>query len=331
MGWNTGFERIKQERKDLGFFKIFQSADLSSESMRAFPYNFMSRIPEKDLSYKMVIRAQWGKSWDVEVSKNTRYYYIEKPGWDQFVSDNALGRNEFVTFIHKGKMIFNVYIYEQNCMEILIPRILMPMDCSGGIKREEEECSYKDVKKEYEETDESPERVEIKIRKKISEESKTSKKKKTSKRVKNGMERGGSSRGVELKARQKKAEAYNTSKKMKKKIKRNKKMTGAPEFKITIRNSYLKFLAIPKHFVDDHLPQKSKFFTIHHPDGLKSWKVLCLVREIRTIFSGGYSKLAREYPLLVGDKCTFKLIEPYAFILDISKKTREEITHCMID
>ncbi|XP_023641319.1 B3 domain-containing protein At3g17010 [Capsella rubella] len=300
MGWNTGFERIKQERKDLGFFKIFQSADLSSESMRAFPYNFMSRIPEKDLSYKMVIRAQWGKSWDVEVSKNTRYYYIEKPGWDQFVSDNALGRNEFVTFIHKGKMIFNVYIYEQNCMEILIPRILMPMDCSGGIKREEEECSYKDVKKEYEETDESPERVEIKIRKKISEESKTSKKKKTSKR-------------------------------MKKKIKRNKKMTGAPEFKITIRNSYLKFLAIPKHFVDDHLPQKSKFFTIHHPDGLKSWKVLCLVREIRTIFSGGYSKLAREYPLLVGDKCTFKLIEPYAFILDISKKTREEITHCMID
>lgn len=93
----------------------------------------MSRISEKDFSYKMVIRAQWGKSWDVIVSKNTRFYYIEKRGWDRFVSDNALGRNEFVTFILKGKMIFNVYIYEQNCREILIPRILLSMGSSSKL------------------------------------------------------------------------------------------------------------------------------------------------------------------------------------------------------
>ncbi|XP_010504892.1 PREDICTED: B3 domain-containing protein At3g17010-like [Camelina sativa] len=331
MGWNTGFDRIKEERKNLGFFKIFQSADLSSEHMRAFPYNFMSKISKKDFSYKMVIRAQWGKSWNVEVSKNTRYYYIEKRGWDQFVSDNSLGRNEFITFIHKGKMIFNVHIYEQNCMEILIPRNLLSMGSSSGIKREEGDCSYKDVKKEDEEIDESPGRVEIKIRKKKTEETKTSKKKMLNKKVKNGMERGESSRGVELKGMKKKAEASISSKKNRKsKSKINKKVIdGVPEFEITIKKSYLKFLAIPKQFVDDHLPQKSKMFTIRHPNG-KSWKVLCLVREIRTIFSGGYSKLAREFPISVGDKCTFKLIDTFEFVLDIPKKTREEIPF-MID
>ena len=33
MGWNRGFGRVKDERKNLSFFKIFQSADLFSESM----------------------------------------------------------------------------------------------------------------------------------------------------------------------------------------------------------------------------------------------------------------------------------------------------------
>lgn len=33
MGEKNGFDRIKEERKSLSFFKIFQSADLFSESM----------------------------------------------------------------------------------------------------------------------------------------------------------------------------------------------------------------------------------------------------------------------------------------------------------
>lgn len=111
---------------------------------------------------------------------------------------------------------------------------------TGGIKREEGECSYKDVKKEDEETDETPGRVEIKIRQKKTEETKTFKKKMKRKKVKNGMERGESSRGVELKVMKKKAEVSYSSKKMK--IKSNKVGNGVPEFKITIRKSYLKFL-----------------------------------------------------------------------------------------
>ncbi|EFH54000.1 predicted protein [Arabidopsis lyrata subsp. lyrata] len=74
---------------------------------------------------------------------------------------------------------------------------------------------------------------------------------------------------------------------------------------------------------DEHTSIQTK------PDG--SWKVLCLVRENQTTFSGGYSKLAREYPLMVGDKCTFKLIKPLEFVLLTSKKTREDIDHYMID
>ncbi|XP_020889192.1 B3 domain-containing protein At3g17010 isoform X1 [Arabidopsis lyrata subsp. lyrata] len=329
---NIGFDKIIEERKMLSFFKIFQSSDLSSECMRAFSYSFISRLSRKDFSYKMVIRAQWGKTWHLEISKNPRYYYIERRGWDQFVSDNALGENEFITFTHRGNMVFHVNIYEQNGVEMLTPRKFQTMDSSSGIKKEGE-SSFKDVKKE-EETDESAGRAEFVVRKRKTEESKSSKKKMERKKVKNGVETGESSRRSELKARKKKAEGYNTSKKKKKsksKSKSKEVLNGVPEFKITIRKSYLKFLAIPKHFVDDHIPNKSKFFTVRHPNGIGSWKVLCLVREIRTIFSGGYSKLAREYPLMVGDKCTFKLIKPFEFVLLTSKKTRDEIDHYMID
>ncbi|CAD5323311.1 unnamed protein product [Arabidopsis thaliana] len=284
----------------LSFFKIFQRADLSSDCMRALPYSFISKVSEKDFSYKMVIRAQWGKTWDVEVSKNPTYYYIETRGWDLFVSDNALGQNEFITFTHRGNMVFHVNIYEQNGLEMRKPRKFQTMGPSSGIKKEEGENSLIDVKKE-EESDESPGRAEFLVRKKKTEDSKSSKKKMTRNKVKK-----------------------------KSKSKSKQVLDGVPEFKITIRKSYLKFLAIPKHFVDDHIPNKSKIFTIRHPNG-GSWKVLCLVREIRTIFSGGYSKLAREFPLMVGDKCTFKLIKPFEFVLLTSKKNREKMDQCMID
>ncbi|ESQ48232.1 hypothetical protein EUTSA_v10022138mg [Eutrema salsugineum] len=318
MGRNRGFDRIKDERKDLSFFKIFQSADLSSECMRAIPYNFMKGLSNKDFSYKMVIRAQWGSSWEVEVSKNPRFYYIEKPGWNQFVSDLALGDNEFVTFTHKGKMCFNVNIYQQDGKELVMPPTMAP---SSGIKKEQGESSHADVKKEVE-TGESMGGEELKVRKKKSEESKTYKKMK-SKNVVNSVEIGESSRGVEHKVIKKNAEKAKTSKK--REITSCKVKNGVPEFTITIRKSYLKFLSIPKRFGEEHIPNESMIFTIHHSKGSGSWRVLCLVREARTVFSSGWSKLAREYPLLVGDKCTLKLIKPTELLL-ISKKARENIS-----
>lgn len=100
-------------------------------NQRAFSYSFISRLSRKDFSYKMVIRAQWGKTWHLEISKNPRYYYIERRGWDQFVSDNALGENEFITFTHRGNMVFHVNIYEQNGVEMLTPRKFQTMDSSS--------------------------------------------------------------------------------------------------------------------------------------------------------------------------------------------------------
>ncbi|RID71703.1 hypothetical protein BRARA_C03627 [Brassica rapa] len=297
MGWNRGFGRVKDERKNLSFFKIFQSADLFSESMRAMPYNFMKNISKEDFSYKMVIRAQWGSSWEVDISMNPRFYYMEKSGWNQFVTDNALGENEFVTFTHKGLMRFNVNIYGKNGKEIVTPRKPHTTTPFSGIKKEE------DVKKEDESMGGG---VEIEVEKK-----------------KRAVEIGESSRGAALK--KKKAEKPKLSKKKKKKIKRNKAKNGVPEFKITITNSYLKFLAIPKKFEEAYIPDESKVYMIHHSEGKGSWEVLCLVRETRTIFSSGWCRLAREYPLSVGDRCSFHLVKPDEFVLT-TKKAREEIT-----
>ncbi|CAH8337697.1 unnamed protein product [Eruca vesicaria subsp. sativa] len=306
MGWNRGFGRVKEERKNLSFFKIFQSADLSSESMRALPYTFMKNVSKEDFSYKMVIRAKWGSSWEVDISMNPRFYYMEKSGWNQFVSDNALGENEFVTFTHKGLMCFDVNIYGLSGKEIAVPRKPQTATPFSKIKKEEDESCHKDVKKE-DETGESMRGVEFEERKR-----------KKSKKV----EIGESSRGAALK--KKKAEKAKPSKK-KIKIKRRKVKNGVPEFKITIRNSYLKFLAIPKMFEDVYIPDESRRYMIHHSEGKGSWEVLCLVRNTRTIFSSGWSKLAREFPLSVGDRCTFHLVKPNEFVLT-SKKARDEIT-----
>ncbi|KAF8048532.1 hypothetical protein N665_2481s0003 [Sinapis alba] len=317
MGWNRGFGLVKQERKSLSFFKIFQSAHLSSECMRAIPYNFMKNVSKKDFHYKMVIRAQWGSSWKVDISMNPRFYYMEKSGWNQFVTDNALGENEFVTFTHMGLMCFIVNIYGKNGKEIVTPRKPQTTTPFSGIKKEEDESSYKYVKKE----DESMGGVELEVeKKKKAAESKTSKTtNKKSKKVVTSVEIG---RGAALK--NKEDEKHKPSKK-KKKIKRGKVKNGVPEFKITITNSYLKFLAIPKMFEDAYIPDESKVYMIHHSEGKGSWEVLCLVRQTRTIFSSGWSRLAREYPLSVGDRCTFHLVKPTEFVLT-SKKAREEIT-----
>ncbi|KAF3586652.1 hypothetical protein F2Q69_00031400 [Brassica cretica] len=270
----------------------------------------MQNLSKEDFSYKMVIRAERGSSWEVDISKNPRFYYMEKSGWNQFVSDTALGDNEFITFTHKGSMSFNVNIYGKNGKEIVAPRKPPTTTPLSGVKKEEGERSYKDVKKE-EETCESMEGVELE---------EATKKKKKSKKVLSYVEVGESSRG----SRKKKAEKLKTlKKKKKKKIKTVKK--GVPEFEITIRKSYLKFLLLPRVFEEEHIPGESMEYTIHHSEMRCSWNVLCLVRENRTVFSSGWSRLAREFPLKVGDRCTFKLIKPTEFVL-ITKKSRKETT-----
>ncbi|XP_013603574.1 PREDICTED: B3 domain-containing protein At3g17010-like [Brassica oleracea var. oleracea] len=122
IGSSSGLGQGEVDVKNLSFFKIFQGDDLSSESMRAFPYDFIRNVPQNDYSSNMVIRTQWGISWEVKVSMNPRFYYMEKRGWNQFVNDNALGDKELVTFTHTGLMCFNVKIYEENGKELVTPR-----------------------------------------------------------------------------------------------------------------------------------------------------------------------------------------------------------------
>ncbi|CAN7137642.1 unnamed protein product [Brassica rapa subsp. narinosa] len=187
---------------------------LSITAVRTFPFDLMKSLPKEDLSNKMVIIAKWGSSWEVDISKNPRFYYMEKSGWNQFVRDNALGKNEFVTFTHKGSMCFDVNIY------------------------------------------------------------------------------------------------------------------GKDEKEITIPNLFKK-----------HIPNEQTMFTIHSKgSGGGSWEVWCLVREAQATFSRGWSKLAREYPLEIGDKCTLQLIKPNhacgsatepnecVLTIDSNKAKEEEIT-----
>ncbi|CAN7019426.1 unnamed protein product, partial [Brassica oleracea var. botrytis] len=96
---------------------------LSITAVRTFPFDLMKSLPKGDLANKMVIIAKWGSSWEVDISKNPRFYYMEKSGWNQFVRDNALGKNEFVTFTHKGSMCFDVNIYGKDEKEITIPNL----------------------------------------------------------------------------------------------------------------------------------------------------------------------------------------------------------------
>lgn len=111
-------ERLKLCLKKLTFFLTFFTVCVQ----RAFPYDFIRNVPQNDYSSNMVIRTQWGISWEVKVSMNPRFYYMEKRGWNQFVNDNALGDKELVTFTHTGLMCFNVKIYEENGKELVTPR-----------------------------------------------------------------------------------------------------------------------------------------------------------------------------------------------------------------
>ncbi|KAG2256792.1 hypothetical protein Bca52824_076086 [Brassica carinata] len=270
IGSSSGLGQGEVDCENLSFFKILQGEDLSSESMRAFPYDFIRNVPQNDYSSNMVIRTQWGISWEVKVSMNPRFHYMEKRGWNQFVNDNALGDRELVTFTHTGLMCFDVNIYEENGKEVVTPRSPWTMASLSGIKKEVGESRNKDVKK-AEEIGEST-RV-AKFKSKRSEEGETSKKKK------------------------------------KKKIK-----TKTKQYMLTL---------IPRLFTEEHIPSRSKRVTIHHSDGKRSWKVLCLVRETRATFSSGWVKLAREYPLSVGDICTFEFINPTEFHLVVSKNVEE--------
>ncbi|EFH62232.1 predicted protein [Arabidopsis lyrata subsp. lyrata] len=124
MAINPDYLRCKEERNNESFFK--EKIDIVS-------------ILNK-------IRAQWGSSWEVAISKNPRFYYLEKSGWGKFVRDNALGNNEFITFTHKGKMRFTLNIFKQDGKEMMQPPQSSSFlaSSSRGIKTEQREDDKKE-------------------------------------------------------------------------------------------------------------------------------------------------------------------------------------------
>ncbi|KAF8069809.1 hypothetical protein N665_1131s0008 [Sinapis alba] len=260
---------------------------------RMIPHDIIRSISDNSSSFKMVLKVPWGSSWTVKISKNPSFHYMEDDGWNQFVNDNALGENEYLTFTHEENMRFNVSIYEPDGMERFIPRESATIPSSSGMmnKREQREGVYKHMKKEeiVSSSDSSyhslrkaqGKKQELNLGKKKAEESKKPKKK-----VDCDLEAGTSSL--------------------------------VPEFSITIKKSHLVFLGVPKAFVEMHMPKKTKWFKIH-PEGKDAWDVLFLVTDVQSRFSAGWSRVSRELGLLLGDVCTFKLIKPTEMLVKVSR------------
>ncbi|CAN8255946.1 unnamed protein product [Cochlearia groenlandica] len=288
---NSSFGRIMEEGDKPGFFKILRKdQDLSSETMRGIPQDFIKTIPYKEISLKMVLELPWGGSWLIKIFRNPIFYYMEKSGWDKFLSDNSLGDEEVLTFNHKGNMCFSVNIYQKDCMEMLSPKKNANFASSSR-------NIHKDVNKEEIDYDAlsfstyiGPETAESSTRRRLRHTH-------------------------EVNLGKKKVEEADT-------------LSFVPGFTITIRKSYLMFLGIPKKFADMYMPKETTKFKIHYFEDnnnknkkkkKKSWEVTYVVSDVQARFSRGWVRLIKELSLVVGDVCNFELIKPTKMVLNVSR------------
>ncbi|CAE5983449.1 unnamed protein product [Arabidopsis arenosa] len=234
----------------------------------------------------MKIRAQWGSSWEVAISKNPRFYYLEKSGWGKFVRDNALGNNEFITFTHKGKMKFTVNIFKQDGKEMM----QQPPQSSSFLA-----SSSRGIKTEQREDDKKEEVV-------VSSELSP-----TTAAESNG---GTSKRNLNLGKKKARGDSAGAS------------SSSAAEFTIFIRRSYLRMLPIPTAFDKAHMPKENAMFKIHHPDGKRSWNVTYLA-STTVAFSAGWICLIKEYPIVAGVTCKLTLIKPDKLLLVVLRPEEE--------
>ncbi|CAA7022134.1 unnamed protein product [Microthlaspi erraticum] len=300
MAKSSDFGSCKEERMQEAFFKVIQGIDIYSENMRAFPHDFVRNFSDKELSEKMKITTKWGRSWQVKISKNPIFYFMERSGWEKFVRENFLGEHEYLSFTHKGNMSFVVNIYKQDGTEMLQPRQSTTfLASSSKVKTEQGEAGVSNgVKKE-----------EV-----VSSEL-------NNHGPKTAESNGGGKKKRKHDSGLKKAEEPRSFKRTKKVVTGRRNSVGASssttaaEFTIEIMRSYLTLLGVPKSFGNDHMPKTTTTFKIHHTDAKKSWDVVYCAREKGSFFSGGWVRLAREYPLQVGNICKFTLIKPDELVL----------------
>ncbi|CAG7910982.1 unnamed protein product [Brassica rapa] len=304
MATNSCIGMLMDESDNPGFFKVLRKEDLSSQTMREIPQDFLKSISAKEFSFKMVLKLPWGSSWRIMLSKyQSFFYYMEQNGWDQFLSDNGLGDDELLTFTHKGNMCFNVSIYKTDCVEILRPKRSATIASSSRNKREE-------VNNVLEEERESLSASNYPV----SETAEST----VGGRLKQKREL------INLGKKQvKKAEKANKCKKRKMDTDSDDSEDGtsslAPEFTLTIKKSYVLFLGVPKRFAEMHMPKEETVFKIHDRKGKKSWEVTYVVSKIQSRFSRGWPRLVKDFGLEVGDVCTFELMKPTEMILTVSK------------
>ncbi|XP_048625019.1 B3 domain-containing protein At5g18000-like isoform X1 [Brassica napus] len=308
MATNSYIAKLMEESDNPGFFKVLRKEDLSSQTMREIPQDFLKSISAKEFSFKMVLKLpSWGSSWLIDLSKyQSFFYYMEQNGWDQFLSDNGLGDDELLTFTHKGNMCFNVSIYKTDCVEILRPKRSATIASSSRNKREEvnnvleeERESLSASNYPVSETAESTVGGRLKQKRQL----------------------------INLGKKQvKKAEKANKCKKRKMDTESDDSEAGTSslvsEFTLTVKKSYVLFLVrqgVPKRFAEMHMPKEETVFKIHGPKGKKSWEVTYVVSKIQSRFSRGWPGLVKDFGLEVGDVCTFELIKPTEMILTVSK------------
>ncbi|CAA7026597.1 unnamed protein product [Microthlaspi erraticum] len=278
---NRDFLQFKEERESKCFFK------------RAIPYDFVRSFSDDELSgSNMEIITKWGRTWEMGISKNPRFYFMEKAGWEKFVKDNFLGDNEFLTFTHRGNMQFTVNIFEKDEREMIQPRQIMDSSSpSSRIKTEQGDenaaAESSHPRRGFPTTAES-----------------------------NG---GGNS-----KRKLRRVEESENTKRTKKVFSRGRDSAGASsscvgEFTILVQRSYLTYLAIPQSIAMNHMPKHDTTLKIHHQDMNMSWHVGYLARSTSGSLSSGWSRLCKEYPIAVGECCSFTMIKPGELLLVVSK------------
>ncbi|XP_048336794.1 B3 domain-containing protein At5g18090 [Ziziphus jujuba] len=79
------------------------------------PSEFLKHI-SNELSDKATLKACSGCSRTAKVSNTWKGIYIED-GWQQFLKDNSLGKDEFLRISYEGNMCFSIQIFEMNGCE----------------------------------------------------------------------------------------------------------------------------------------------------------------------------------------------------------------------
>ncbi|KAF3485569.1 hypothetical protein F2Q69_00056289 [Brassica cretica] len=80
---------------------------------RIIPEEFVRSAPGA-FEHRVVFSVRWGNSWQLWLQRGKNGLFMEEEDWDEFVSDNFLGPNDVLLFIHVDTMFIEVQIYKQD-------------------------------------------------------------------------------------------------------------------------------------------------------------------------------------------------------------------------